>query len=208
MNSPVILAIDTATDNMTVAVCRDDQILVDETVKDKHQAKHLLQMIDRCLKKAKLELANIDAFATTKGPGSFTGIRTSLGTIKGLAYAFSKPIIAIPTMEAMVYPCDRKTTIVPTLPARKDFIYMAIFESKQNKWVETTPVSMIPTAELSQKTPNGALIIGSEGNSKFDHVYGTNLCKISLEKYKNKEFEDVFSLEPLYIQKTAAEGYV
>lgn len=194
---------------MTVAICRDDQVLVDETVKDKHQAKNLLQMIDACLKKAKLSLDQIDAFATTKGPGSFTGIRTSLGTIKGLAYAFSKPIIAIPTMDAMVYPCDPASKFVAsTLPARKDFIYVAVFESKHNKWTETLPVTMIPTAELKQKTPAGSLIIGSEGNSKFDHVYGTNLCKISLEKYKNKEFEDVFSLEPLYIQKTAAEGYV
>ena len=85
---------------------------------------------------------------------------------------------------------------------------MGIFEFKSDRWIEVTPACMIPAKELSSKIPANSLIVGSMANSKFEGIYGTSLSEISLKKFTNKEFEDVFSLEPLYIQKTAAEGYV
>lgn len=208
MKDPIILSIDTSTDQMTAVISRGNKILVNESHTERHQVQKLLRLIDTCLEKCSISLNDIDAFATTKGPGSFTGVRTAMGTIKSLAYSTSKPLIAISTLEAMVHPCDRKTPVVATLPARTDYIYMGVFEFTSDQWHKVTPACMIPAKELRSQIPANSLIVGSMANSKFEGIYGTSLSEISLKKYTNKEFEDVFTLEPLYIQKTAAEGYV
>lgn len=209
MNEPVILAIDTSTTNIVIGICRGDEILCSETFKcEQHQSKHLLTFIDTCLKKTTLKLQDIDAFATTTGPGSFTGVRICLGTMKGLAFSLSKPLIGIPTLLAMAASSDPSKTIIPTISARKGYVYSASYEHTNGTWVETASAKMISIEDFSKESPANALIIGEMGNSNFASIYGKTLCEIALKKYSHKQFEDVFLSEPLYIQKTAAEGYV
>lgn len=209
MSDPIILAVDTSTQTITVAICKGKEVLVDQSEPaNQHHSKRLLKLIDECLAQANLQLNEIDAFATTIGPGSFTGVRTALGTVKALAYSNNKPLIGIPTLLAMVYPHDH-TLVVPVLDARKDFVYVGQFQKTNHQWVEVKKPFMIATVELSANIPVGARAIGHQtGNSEFDHIHGKTLCEISRQKFINNEFEDIFSVEPLYIQKTAAEGYV
>lgn len=208
-SNPNILCVDTSTQTITVAICCGSTILVDRSEPaNQHHSKRLLRLIDECLSEAKLKLNDIDAFASTSGPGSFTGVRTSLGTLKALAFSKQKPLIGIPTLLAMVHPFSNDI-VVPVLDARRDFVYIGQFHRKNNAWVEKTVPSMIPTNQLPSHIPPNAKVIGHQtGNSEFDHIHGKTLCEIALQKYINKEFEDVFASEPLYIQKTAAEGYV
>lgn len=163
-------------------------------------------MIDECLKEADLKPKDVDAFATTTGPGSFTGVRTSIGTLKALSFSFQKPLIGIPTLLAMVHPYDHSGTIIPTLDARKDFIYIGKFQKKDDFWTELEQPSMIPTSELKNHALSGSQIVAKDSN--FTHIHGKTLCEIAVHKFKNNEFVDTLTVEPLYIQKTAAEGYV
>ncbi len=206
---PTILCVDTSTQTITVAICCGKKILVDRSEPaNQHHSKRLLRLIDECLNEARLKLTEIDAFASTTGPGSFTGVRTSLGTLKTLAYSKQKPLIGIPTLLAMAHPFSNDI-VVPVLDARKDFVYVGQFHRKNNEWIEITIPSMIPISELSSYIPANAKVIGQQtGNSEFDYIHGKTLCEIAFQKYMNREFEDVFASEPLYIQKTAAEGYV
>ncbi|MEZ4845445.1 MAG: tRNA (adenosine(37)-N6)-threonylcarbamoyltransferase complex dimerization subunit type 1 TsaB [Bdellovibrionota bacterium] len=200
---PVILAIDTSTSNIVVGICRGNEILCDETFKtDQHQSKHVLGFIDACLRKNNLTLQNVDSFATTSGPGSFTGVRICLGTMKALAFSLSKPLIGIPTLEAMAHAHTGK--VAPTLEARKDFVYIASYENTDGELRLTSEPKMVPALEMASHAPSGAKII----NSKSSPICGKTLCEIALRRYSRQQFEDVFSVEPLYIQKTAAEGYV
>lgn len=209
MSDPIILAIDTSTEKMTVAICRGKEILLEETREERHHSRHLLQFIDQCLSQVKLSHRDIDAFAATIGPGSFTGVRTGLGTIKSLAFSNSKPLIGIPTLLAMAYPCDPTKIIAPVLEARKGFVYTGQFQNQNNAWIEIQPASMMSLEDFHKHTPASAFVVGRfDGNSEFKAIYGKTLCEISLQKFINKEFEDVQTVEPLYIQKTAAEGYV
>ena len=209
MSDPLILAVDTSTQTITVAICKGKEILVDRSEPaNQHHSKRLLKLIDECLTQANIKLDKVDAFATTIGPGSFTGVRTALGTIKALAFSNNKPLIGIPTLLAMVHAIDHPI-VVPVLDARRDFVYVGQFQKTNNQWTEAKKPSMIATVELSANIPAGARAIGHQtGNSEFDHIHGKTLCEISLQKFINNEFEDIFSVEPLYIQKTAAEGYV
>lgn len=201
MTSPVILSIDTSTDQITVAICKGSKILLDQSLSaQQHHSRRLLKFIDACLKECNLEVNQIDAFASTSGPGSFTGVRTALGTMKALAFATGKPLIGIPTLLAMAYPHNEKF-VVPVLEARKDYSYIAVFEKNKDEWKQTHMPSMVPTIDIQNHVPKGATLIGKG-------IHGKTLCELAFQKWKNKEFEDVFSAEPLYIQKTAAEGYV
>jgi tRNA threonylcarbamoyladenosine biosynthesis protein TsaB len=226
MNDPTILCVDTSTDQITVAICRGKEILVDiSSPAEKHHSRRLLKLIDECFHKANITLNDVDAFATTTGPGSFTGLRTSLGTLKGLVFSMNKPLIGIPTLVAMIYPCEMEV-VVPVIHARRGFVYTGLFEKIDGKWREIEGANMKSIEELSKFIPTMATVIGMDshkylteypelfpaslkvGNSKFDYICGTTLCEISHQKFIDKEFEDIFSIEPIYIQKTAAEGYV
>ena len=203
LKNPAILAIDTSTSNIVVGICRGSEILCDETFEtDQHQSKHVLGFIDECLQKADLKLQDIDAFTSTIGPGSFTGIRICLGTMKALAFSLNKPLIGIPTLEAMAH--TQMGKVAPTLQARKDFVYIASYENADGEPRLISEPKMVPTADMASHVPSGTKII----NSKSSRIYGKHLCDIALQKYFRQQFVDVFSVEPQYIQKTAAEGYV
>lgn len=220
--SATILSIDTSTENIVIAISRDGETLLDERhAAEQNHSRKLIKLIDDGLKKTSLNLVDIDAFACTTGPGSFTGLRTGLGTIKGFCYALQKPLIGVPTLYAMAYPCIEYGTIAPVLEAKKDFVYTAIFQYVNEEWIEKTPTQMIPVQNLPDQS-HPVVYIGATckkynsffpekaifGNSKFDSICGKTLTDIAYRKYTLNEWEDVQSLEPLYIQKTAAEGYV
>ncbi|MDE6361756.1 MAG: tRNA (adenosine(37)-N6)-threonylcarbamoyltransferase complex dimerization subunit type 1 TsaB [Clostridia bacterium] len=103
-----ILAVDTAWDNMVVALSVDG-IIYSETSFDgakKHNSL-ILPMIDRLLEKADVKIGEVDYFAAVVGPGSFTGIRIGVSTVNALAFANNKNCVAINALEEIAYPyCD------------------------------------------------------------------------------------------------------
>ena len=97
-----ILAIDTSTMLGGIAVM-DELNLIAETrlnVKSTH-SERLMTEIEHCLKQSSLKISDIDVFAVAIGPGSFTGLRIGLSTVKGLSYATGKPIVSVPTLDAL-----------------------------------------------------------------------------------------------------------
>lgn len=221
-DQPKILSIDTSTDRITLSVSKGKEILLDESsIAEHNHSKKILRLIDNALKKINLKIEEIDAFATTIGPGSFTGLRTSLGTLKGLCFSLEKPLIGIPSLYALAFPAVEYKTVMPIIEAKKDFFYTSLFQYIDDRWVELEVPRMISIEELKTISTKATLVghCGKRyrtqlpsnaklGNSKFDAISGITLSQISHRKYINKEFEDVLLAEPLYIQKTAAEGYV
>lgn len=126
-----ILAIDTSTDHLSLAVLDGDHAIarIHKKAPMSH-SKLLVPMIDKLLKKAGLEPKDIDAFAIGIGPGSFTGLRIGVATVKGLAYALEKPIIAVPTLDAIAQNAKSfKGIICPVLDAKKDKFYASLYRS-------------------------------------------------------------------------------
>jgi tRNA threonylcarbamoyladenosine biosynthesis protein TsaB len=126
-----ILAIETSTMLGGIAIMDDLSGLIAEVrlnVKSTH-SERLVTEIDHVLKQAELKVSDIDVFAIAIGPGSFTGLRIGLSTVKGFSYATGKPIVSVPTLEALAwnFPFCRYP-VCTMLDARKKEVYAALFK--------------------------------------------------------------------------------
>ena len=156
-HEPLILAIETATRAGSVAVARGTKILSsqagDATVS--HSA-NLIELIDQALKRAGAELSEINLFAAAVGPGSFTGLRIGLATVKALASCTGRDVIGVSTLEAIAHAAHaahasmKSGEVVSLLPAGRGEVFAQRFLVKQGS------VSAIDTA--AHLSP-GALLV-------------------------------------------------
>lgn len=124
-----VLAIDSSGLTATVAVVEEDRTLAEYTIDyKKTHSQTLLPMIDEVVKMVELDLTAIDAIAVAGGPGSFTGLRIGSATAKGLGLALGKPLIHIPTVDALayqIYGCE--DIICPIMDARRNQVYTGLY---------------------------------------------------------------------------------
>ena len=129
-----VLAIDSSGLTATVAVVEETQTIAEYTVNyKKTHSQTLLPMIDEMAKMVELDLSTIDAIAVAGGPGSFTGLRIGSATAKGLGLALEKPLIHVPTVDALaysVYGCG--DLICPIMDARRQQVYTGIYTFSYN----------------------------------------------------------------------------
>ena len=134
-----VLAIDSSGLVASVAVVEDENLLAKYTIHyKKTHSQTLLPMLDEITRMTEMDLAPIDAIAIAAGPGSFTGLRIGSATAKGLGLALKKPIVEIPTTEAMAYGLYGVSRhICPIMDARREQVYTGIysFEEKDGKSV-------------------------------------------------------------------------
>lgn len=124
-----ILALDTSTWTETVALLEDGSILSERVVVEKESHnRRLLATIEAVLKDAQCSVKEVDAIAVGIGPGSFTGIRIGITTAKALAWSLRKPVIGIPSLDALAFPFGFWNGYVcPMIDARKKEVYYAIY---------------------------------------------------------------------------------
>lgn len=124
-----ILAIDSSGLTATVAIVEEETVLGEYTINyKKTHSQTLLPMIDEMVKMVEVDLETIDAIAVAGGPGSFTGLRIGSATAKGLGLALGKPLIHIPTVDAMAYSnfgCE--DLICPIMDARRKQVYTGMY---------------------------------------------------------------------------------
>lgn len=128
-----ILGIESASLVASVAIVTDDVITAEYTVNlKKTHSQTLLPMIDEIVKMLEVPLESIDAIAVSGGPGSFTGLRIGSATAKGLGLALKKPLIHVPTMDAMGY-ClyGASALICPMLDARRQQVYTGLYRYEE-----------------------------------------------------------------------------
>ena len=126
-----ILAIDTSAKAVSCAVMQDDRVLgsyFSDTGLTHSQT--LLPMVQSLLSTVGLSVEELDALAVNAGPGSFTGVRIGVSTVKGLAFTHNTPCISVSTLEAMAYPLavSADTVICCAMDARCQQVYAALFE--------------------------------------------------------------------------------
>lgn len=125
-----ILAIDSSTAKATVSLYVDGNIAEKIEITDsKTHSETLVPMIQQVLQKADTKPADVDYYAASIGPGSFTGLRIGVVTIKSIAMAVSKPCVAVPTLDALAYNVHEFDGIIcPLIDARNDQVFTAIYE--------------------------------------------------------------------------------
>ena len=130
-----ILGIDSSGIVASVAVTEGETLLAEYTVNyKKTHSQTLLPMLDEVAKMTELDLDTIDAIAVAAGPGSFTGLRIGSATAKGLGLALKKPLIPVPTADALAYNLyDVKGLICPIMDARRNQVYTGIYRFEEHK---------------------------------------------------------------------------
>ncbi len=125
---PLILAVDTATSCSSVAVTvagpHDGELMATVSLNSKvTHSRRLLTGIDWLLRENSISFADIDALAVGLGPGSFTGLRIAMATVKGLATAMDKPLLGVSTLDALAFCCSGDRPLCVLLDARKKEVY-------------------------------------------------------------------------------------
>lgn len=130
-----ILALDSSGLVASVAVVEDDNMLGEYTVNyKKTHSQTLLPMLDEVAKMIELDLNSVDAIAVAAGPGSFTGLRIGSATAKGLGLALEKPLVHVPTVDALacnLWGCG--DIVCPLMDARRNQTYTGLYEFADGK---------------------------------------------------------------------------
>ena len=130
-----VLAIDSSGLTATVAVVEDDRTIAEYTTNfKKTHSQTLLPMIDEMMRMIEMDVSDVDAIAVAGGPGSFTGLRIGSATAKGLGLALDKPLIHVPTLDAMAYSlygCE--DIICPVMDARRKQVYTGLYSFARKK---------------------------------------------------------------------------
>ena len=205
-----ILAIDTSTEYMSIAVTDGKRVIVKFHKKTPMSHSRLLMpMIDKTLKKARVRLSGIGCFAIGIGPGSFTGLRIGVATVKGLAFSTGKPIVAVPTLDVIAHNVKGfRGIICPVLDARKNKVYSCLYKSDGKSIKRISRYLLLPLAELLGKTQkydnllflgDAAYLVG-DGYKKLSwHPRAEIVAALGMEAFKKKRFVSAEDLEPMYL---------
>ena len=151
----LILALDSTAVSASVAVCRDDTPIAAFHLKNGNtHSETLLPMVRDALAVAALSLDDIDPFAVSAGPGSFTGVRIGVATVKGLAFGKNKPVVGVSTLASLaenLVPQTEGTILSPVMNARRGQVYNALFRAENGEIVRVTPDRALSVAELENE---------------------------------------------------------
>lgn len=209
--SMTILAIDTSTDYLSLAMMRDAKIIARF-----HRRSHmrhsslLVPMIDRLFKRSRMRSKDMDCFAISIGPGSFTGLRIGVATVKGLAYALDKAIITVPTLDVIAQNAKTfKGVICPVLDARKNKVYACLYRSDGKEIKRISKYLLLPVKELMEKTAgydkifflgDALHMVGKDDAGKADwHPRADIVARLAMEYIRKKKFTSAEALEPMYL---------
>ena len=213
----LILNIETATTNCSVSFSKDGKTIALKEDYDKNysHAERLHAYIDAVLKEAIVAPTQLDAIAVSKGPGSYTGLRIGVSAAKGLCFALNKPLISIPTLEALAHQVNQNDgVIVAMLDARRMEVYSSIFDSNSYNCILTTEVEVLNESSYSSYLDLGKVYFIGNGVEKTktlishpnaifieDKLPSANEMGIlATHKYKTSDFEDVAYFEPYYLK--------
>ena len=216
----IILNIETATTNCSVSLSNEEKTLIVKEDYDKNysHAERLHIYIDEVLKKSNIGANQLDAIAISKGPGSYTGLRIGVSAAKGLCFALNKPLISIPTLEALAHQVKKCDGIIVTmLDARRMEVYAAIFDSNYNQ-IRETQAEILNESSFSKYLEQGKVYFIGNGVEKTktlilhpnaiyidDKLPSANeMGFLANHKYKKSDFEDVAYFEPYYLKDFVA----
>lgn len=223
-----ILGFDTVSSSFSIALKLDDSIIEINKENIKNHNSELLPILDNFLKENKLTLDNIDCIVLGIGPGSFTSIRIAFATIKSICYAKDIKIIGVSSLDSLYQNIKSFNGVkLALIEARKGSVYANIYK-EDKKIKENLDLTYNETINIINSIANEKDIITlcGDGFSKnkdffidnlknykinnldnsFNIIKASNSIMLSEKRYKAQDFDDIFSLVPLYLRKSEAEN--
>tara|TARA_B110001454_G_C12627042_1_gene395330 strand:- start:151 stop:861 length:711 start_codon:yes stop_codon:yes gene_type:complete len=216
----IILNIETATKNCSVSLAKDGNTLAIKELNNGNysHAEVLHPFILDILKEAKVTLQEINAVAISKGPGSYTGLRIGVSAAKGLCFSSDIPLISLETLTSLSHSISiEKGLIVPMLDARRMEVYSAVYDKnhQQIREIKAEIIDALSFKEYLEKHKVYFLGDGAKKCKEFithkNAIFIENkfpsakeMAKLSYDKYKKNDIEDVAYFEPFYLKNFIA----
>lgn len=223
----LILALDTATLVSSVAVTSGEKLLAELTLQTKlTHSEVLMPHIKQILEMTKVEKNKIEAIAVSIGPGSFTGLRIGLATVKSIAYVLNIPIIGVSTLAALAYNYPVEGVyLAPMLDAQKGNVYAALYTWEQGElkeiyeptvkpfdqvieFCQTLDKIVVLQGEVAVKQAEKIKSIGGNVRLAMPHMIMPRAASVAmLGKHMMEKgiVHNVMDLEPFYIRRSEAE---
>lgn len=222
-----ILGIETATPTGSVALVNEQGLIGEFTLNLKStHSERLLPAIHQLLTSTDVSFAQVDCLAVSLGPGSFTGLRIGVSTAKGLALAGGKPLVGVPTLDALArHYCAPAPCICPMLDAKKKEVFAALYRHIDSGDVQkTTPDLAIAPEKLLKEIIKEKTVFLGEGSRVYRHLIEESLGSqavfvplplnhpraatvafLGLEELKRGNVISAAALAPTYVRASEAE---
>ena len=221
----MLMGIDSSTPQASIALLKNGLVLA-QAEKDESAtvSNQILFLIDSVLTSSGVNLADLDGFCLTTGPGSFTGLRVGASILKGLLLATSKPFVKIDTLEALALqaiPTHNK--ICAILDARKKEVYSAQFFDNNGVLERLTPDRALTPTQLCKEITDPTIFIGNGLNSyisflinqlggkfiptqsQFADTVAAGAARLAEKRFTKTKTSNIEELTIKYVRKSEAE---
>lgn len=229
----MVLGIETSTAMGSVAIVESQELRGERRWKtEKGHAERLMEELDHLLEELSISIKALDGFAVTIGPGSFTGLRVGLATVKGLAFVTQRPVIPVSTLEALarnvsgpLHPaCPPDRLVCPLLDAKREEVYAALFrKDEKGQWIRLLPDQVIAPGDLLKQLSGPTVFVG-EGVVRYQALIQQRMgekasfapaetqwpsaaivAQIGLSSFLRGETAQAKEITPLYLRRPDAE---
>ena len=220
-----ILALDSTAVAASVALCEDGELLGEYTVRTGNtHSQTLLPMVESLLSFFEMRADDVDLFAASAGPGSFTGVRIGAATIKGLAFGTNRQCIGVSTLEALAYNLiGQNGLICPVMNARRKQVYTALFRCTNGQLERLLPDSAIAITELDELLKgygNDPIYLCGDGYDittellttptvqtpeRLRHQSAYSVAQVARNAYQNGVRTTDLDMVPTYLRPSQAE---
>jgi tRNA threonylcarbamoyladenosine biosynthesis protein TsaB len=232
---PLLLNIDTSTENASVCISNDATVLaLEQNNEQKNHATFIQPAIKKILSISNCKLSIVDAIAVTAGPGSYTGLRVGLATAKGLCYALTKPLILVNTLEVMARAAIKETTnklntgnrqletgnyvFSPMIDARRMEVFTALYNASLLPLLHPAAV-ILNEHTFKEYLDDYPIVFSGSGHVKFKNIlqhpnaiftdvqhHAGHLAMLAAKAFEQKQFADVAYSEPFYLKEFFTRG--
>jgi tRNA threonylcarbamoyladenosine biosynthesis protein TsaB len=221
-----VLGIDTSTSSGSVGLINDEEIISDYllNIQGTH-SERLLGAIELVLRETRCPIESIDGWAISLGPGSFTGLRIGLSTVKGLAFATGKPVAGVSTLDVLASQiAPTPYLICPILDARKKEVYTALYRYEEAcSPKRLSPYQAVKPEDLAQKIKEQTIFIGDGVKTYREFLlnslpfwsifppaplhfpHGSMVAKLGSKLLQEGQGLDISNLIPIYVRSSEAE---
>lgn len=224
-----ILALDTTTPTASAAIWQDGALLGQYTIQTTTHSTTVLPMIESLLKNLSLTIPEIDLMTVAAGPGSFTGVRIGVSTIKGLAFSHQIPCMGVSSLEALAWNLVGYHGILcPVINARRGHVYTALFQANGNHApMRLTQDDLLPISEVAEQLISRGETVYAAGDGYMmlreamgdspllaetpevlRYPSGFSAACAAAMQYQNAADPSIFTeaaLAPIYLRKSQAE---
>lgn len=223
-----VLALDTSSIVASVAVVDEEKLIGEITLNYKKQhSTILLPLIDRLLSSLDMDIKDVDGIACASGPGSFTGLRIGAATAKGLCHGAGKPLIGVPTLDALAFNAACCSGIIcPIIDALRDNVYTSLYRWENGGLYKFEDYMAVHIDELIEKLKgygSPAVFLGDGifiQKEKIERELGENavfmppnsnmarassIAVLAMKRLKENKIDDYLTFAPFYLRKSQAE---